>query len=66
MKRNNNILEEDNVLISEWDSETTDNTCQDIEKLGGTVELMSFMNECEEAFINSLSNHLSSWHKFRI
>lgn len=66
MKGNDDVLEEDHVLVSQWDSETTDDTGQDVQKLSGTVELVSFMDEGEEALVNCLSNHLSSWHQFGI
>ena len=44
VKRNDNRLEEDNVLISKWDRETRYDTRQDIEKLGGSIELVVLMN----------------------
>ena len=45
MERNDNILEEDNVLISKWYSESTDDTCKDIKKLSSSIELVSLMNK---------------------
>ena len=30
MEWDDDVLEEDDVLISEWDSESTDDTCEDI------------------------------------
>ena len=62
MEWDDNVLEENNMLISEWDSESTNDTGQDIEKLGSSIELMAFVNECKEALIDCLSNHLPSWH----
>ena len=52
VKWNDNVLEEDNMLISEWDSETTDDTCKDIEKLGSTIEFVSLMNKGKEALVH--------------
>jgi len=66
MKRNNNILEENYMLISEWHSESTDNTGQNIQKFGSTVKFMVFMDQSEEALVDSLSDHFSSWDKFGI
>lgn len=66
MKRDDYILEENDVFVPEWDSKSTNYTCKDIEKLSGTIELVSLMNKGVEAFIDSLSNHFSSWNKFGI
>jgi hypothetical protein len=52
VKWNDNVLEENYMLISEWDSETTDDTCKDIEKLSSTIEFVSLMNEGEEALVH--------------
>ena len=60
MKRNDNVLEEDDVLISEWNSESTNDTCQNVEKLGGTVEFVILVNQCKEAFVDGLTDHFSS------
>ena len=66
MQRNDDILEEDRVLVPEWNSETTDDTSQDIKKLSRTIELMVLMDEGGKALIDSLSDHFSSWHEFGI
>jgi len=66
MKRNNDISEEDNMLISEWDSKSRNDTCKDIKELSSTIELVSLLDQKMEAFIHCLSNHLSSWDKFSI
>ena len=59
-------MEEDNVLISKWYSESTDDTCKDIKKLSSSIELMSLVNKRVEALIDGLSNHLSSWDEFGV
>jgi len=66
MKRNNNISEENNMLISEWDSKSRNDTCKDIKKLSSTIELVSLLDQKMEAFVHCLSNHLSSWDKLSI
>jgi len=66
MKWDDNILEENDVFISEWDSKTTNNTSQNIEKFSSSIELVSLMDQSEEALVDGLSNHLPSWHKFGI
>jgi hypothetical protein len=63
VERDDHILEEDDVLVSQRDSESGNDTGQNVEKLGGTVELVCFVNECVEALVNCLTNHLSPWHQ---
>jgi hypothetical protein len=60
------ILEEDNVLVSKWDGESTDDTSKDVQKLSSTVKLVGFVNKGEKALVDGLSNHLSSWNKLGI
>ena len=62
MEWDDNVLEENNMLISEWDSKSTNDTGQDIKKLSSSIELVVLMDKCEEALIHGLSNHLSSWN----
>lgn len=66
MKRNDNVLEEDDMLISQWNSESTDDTCQNVEKLGGTVEFVILVDKCKETLIDGLTDHFSSWNKLGV
>ena len=66
MERDDNVLEEDYMLISERNSESTDNASQNIKKLCSPVELMVLMNKCEELLVDSLSNHFTSWNELGI
>ena len=66
MEWDDDVLEENDVLISKWNSKTTDDTGQDIEELSSTIELMVLVDKSEEALVDGLTNHLSSWHKFGI
>lgn len=66
MQWDDDVLEEDHVLISQWDGETTNDTGKDIKELSSTVELMGFVDQSEETLVDSLSNHLSSWDKFSV
>ena len=66
MKRNDNVREEDDMLISQWDGETTDDTGKNVEELSSTVELVVLVNECKEALVDGLSNHLSSRHELGV
>jgi len=52
MKRNNDVVKEDNMLISERYGESTDDTGKDIQQLGGSVELMVFMDKGEETLVH--------------
>ena len=60
------ILEENNVFVPEWNCETTDDAGKDIEQLGCSVEFVSFVDQGEETLVNSLSDHLSSWDKLGV
>ena len=66
MQRNNDVLEEDNVLISQRNRVPTDNAGKYFQKLGCTVEPMLFMNESDQALVDGLSDHLSPGHKFGV
>jgi predicted glycosyltransferase involved in capsule biosynthesis len=66
VKRNDNILEEDYVLVSQWHSETTNDRSKDIQKFSSSVELVGLMNQSEETLVDCLSDHLSSWHKLGV
>lgn len=66
MQRDDNILEEDNVLLSEWYSESWNNGGQDVQKLSSTVELVSLVNQGVEALVDCLSDHLSSGHQLYV
>jgi len=65
VKWDNNILEKDDMLISERYSETGNNRSQDIKKLSGSVELMRFVNQAEKALVNSLSDHFSTGYQLK-
>jgi len=66
MKRNDNRLKENYVFVPKWYCKSRNNRCQDIQKLGCTVEFMGLMDQKEEGLVNGLSNHLSSWDQFGI
>lgn len=52
VKWDNDVLEEDDVLFTEGHGKTTNDTCQNIKKLGSTIEFMVLMNESKEALIH--------------
>ena len=66
MEWNDDVLEEDNVLISKRNSESTDNASQDIKELCCTIELVVLMDQREEALVDGLTNHFTSWYKLGI
>jgi len=66
MKGNDDVLEENNMFISERDSESTNDTCEDIQKFSSTIKLVSLMDEEMEALVDSLPDHLSSWDELSI
>lgn len=66
VQRNDNILEENDMLFSEWDSKPTDDTGKNVKQLRCTIELESLMDQRVEAIVDCLTNHFSSGHKFGI
>jgi len=66
MEGNDDILEENNMFISERDSESTNDTCEDIQKFSSTIKFVGLMNEEMEALVDSLPDHLSSWNKLSV
>ena len=63
VERNDDILEEDHVFVSQRNCESTDDTGQDIEEFSSTVELVSFVDQRVETLVYGLSNHLSSGYE---
>lgn len=60
VERDDDVLEEDHVLISEWDGETGDDRSLNVQNLGSSVELMVLMDQGEEALVHGLPDHLTS------
>jgi len=63
MQRNDNILEKDYVLITQWNRKTRNNTCQNIQQFCCTVKFVSLVNETKEALINGFSYHFTARNK---
>ena len=66
MEWDDDILEEDNVFISQRDGESTDDTGENIQKFGGSVKLMGFVYQGEEALVDGLPDHLSPGHELSV
>lgn len=66
MQRNDDHLEEDHMLLSQRHSEPRDNGGEDVQELGCPIELMILMDQCIEALVDGLPDHLSSGHKLSI
>jgi len=63
VKWNNNVLEKDDMLVSERDGEARNDTSQDIEQFSRTVELVSLVDQGVETFVHRFSNHFSPWYQ---
>jgi len=63
VKRDNYILEEDNVLVTKGHCKARDDRGQDVEELGSSVKLMCLVDQTEKAFVNSLSDHFPPWYQ---
>jgi len=66
VQRDDNVLEENHVLISQWDGKTTNDTGQDIQKLSSSIKLMVLMDKSKKAFVNGFSYHFSPWHQLGV
>jgi hypothetical protein len=59
MQRNDDILEEDDVLLPQRHCETRNDASQNVQKLRGSIELEGLVDQRVEAIVNGLTNHLS-------
>ena len=66
MEWDDNILEKYDVFVPKRNSETTNNTSQDIQKLSSSIEFVGIMNKGKEALVDGLSYHFSSRDQFGI
>jgi len=66
VKWDDNILEENDMLVSERHCETRDDRGKNVKKLSGTVELVRLVDQGVEALVDGLSNHLSPWHQLYV
>jgi hypothetical protein len=56
---NYNVLEEDNVFVSERDSEPRNDAGQNVEEFSCSIELVSLVDEGVEALVDCLTNHFT-------
>jgi cell division protein FtsW (lipid II flippase) len=63
MQGDDHILEEYDMFISQRHCETTDDGGKDVQQLGCPVELVGFVDQRVEAFVNGLSDHLSAGYQ---
>lgn len=63
---NDDSFEEIDVLFSERDGETGNDTCENVEELCSTIEFEALVNEGVEAVSDGLSDHLSSGNEFGV
>ena len=66
VKWDDHILEENNVFVSKGHGETGNDRGENVEQLGGTIELVVLMDQGVEALVHGLSNHFSSGHEFSV
>ncbi len=66
VKRDDDIFEEFDMLFSEGDRKSTDDTGEDVEKFGYSVEFIVFVDQGVELVGDGLSDHFSSWDEFGI
>lgn len=63
VERDDDILEEYNVFISEKDSKPRNDARKNIQQLSRSVELMSLVNQREEHFVDRFADHLASGYE---
>ena len=66
MKWDDNILEENDMLVSQRHCKTRDDRGKDIKKLSSTVELVRLVDQGVEALVDGLSDPLSPWHQLYV
>jgi len=66
VKRDDYVLEENHVLVTQGHCEAADDTGQDVEQFCGAVELVGLVDETEEALVDCLANHLAAGHQLGI
>ena len=54
------VLEKDDVFLSQWHCESANNTSQNVQQLGRAVEFMGLVDQGEEALVDGLADHLSA------
>ena len=60
MQRDNHIIEEEHVLVSQRHRKARDDARQDVQQLCCAVKLMRFVDEGVEALIHGLPDHFSA------
>ena len=65
MEWNDDCMEEDDVLLSEWHGVTRDDSGEDVEQFGSTVELVLLVDQTQEAFVDIFPQHLAAWNYLR-
>jgi len=53
------VFEEGYVFFSEWNCESWNDACENIEQLGRSVEFEGFVDETVEAIVDSFADHFS-------
>ncbi len=66
VKRDDDIFEEFDMLFSEGNCKSTDDTGEDIEKLSYTVKFIVFMDQGVELVGDGFSDHFSSWDELGV
>lgn len=65
VQRDDHVLEEHHMLITEWHCKAGDDTCENVKQLSGTVKLVLLVDQSIERFIDSFSDHLTAGHQLQ-
>ncbi len=63
---NDNVFEKDDMFFSEGHCKSANDTGEDVQQLGGAVELEGLMDEGVEAVVDGLSDHFSPGDQFGV
>jgi len=62
MEGDDDVLEENNVFVTEGHGESRNDGGKNVKELCSTVEFVSLVNEGVEALVDSLTDHFSARH----
>ena len=63
MERDDHILEENDMLVTQGNSKTRDDARLDVKKLSCAIELVHLVDQRVEALIDGLADHFATGHQ---
>ena len=66
VERDDDVLKEEDVLVSERDGKSGNDACKDVKQLSGAIEFVIFVNQRVETLVHCFSDHFSPWHELKV